>query len=229
MSDGLPAAWSPDGGTIAYSVNDGSAYWIESLDVASGSHVRVVDGLAPAWSPDGLLFTYRGGPSRSEVWTAGADGSSPRRLAAGSGPVWSAQGLIAYFSDGGQPGANDIWVIDPDVTDPVNVTNSPDDEFTPSWSPDGSRLAFDRGTAQFSSNDVVVARPDGSDQVTLVGDPVTGGAPVWSPDGSLIESPHFDAQEGENELEVFDTSGQGPGRSIPAPGHLGWDSWQVLP
>ena len=229
MTDGLPPAWSPVGTFIAYSVNDGTTYWIESLDVGSGHHVRLADGEAPSWSPDGSTITYLGGPSRSEIWTMAANGSSPRKLADGSGPVWSSKGLIAYFYDGGQPGAHDIWVINPEGTGATNVTNTPsDDEFTPSWSPDGSHLAFDRGTPQFSSNLVVVANPNGSGQVTLTGDLVTGGAPVWSPDGSLIESPHFDQQEGENALVVFETSGEGTGRSIPAPGHLGWDSWQAL-
>jgi hypothetical protein len=39
----------------------------------------------------------------------------------------------------------------------------------------------------------------------------------------------FDMQQGEYGLELFDTHG-GPNRSIPAEGHLGYDSWQaVLP
>jgi Tol biopolymer transport system component len=155
-----------------------------------------------------------------------ADGTAQTRLGEGYGPVWSTTDLITYFY--GQGGANDIWVMKADGTDAVNVTNSAEDEYWPNWSPDGSRLAFDRATGAFGSNHIVVAQPDGTGQVELQGDPVTGGAAVWSPDGRMIEGTLFTEDLGEYGLQVHDFTGEDPVRSIPADGHIGYDSWQVL-
>ena len=184
-------------------------YWIESVDVGSLEHRRLADGSYPSWSPDGGSIVYQGGPDRNEVWAMGADGRAPMRLATGWGPAWSSGGQIAYVD--GRPGAYDIVVMDADGTDATNITNSPaTDEYWPSWSPDGSLLAFDRSTGEFSSNDIVVAAPDGSGAVTLMGAPVTGGAPVWSPDGSMILGVLFEPPDGEYGLEVYDAAAWSP-------------------
>jgi TolB protein len=226
VTDGFPPVWRPDGIRIAYSVDDGERSFIETVDVESAQHQRLTGGRYPAWSPDGAMIAFQGGLSSDEIWTMAADGSSAQRLTTGFGPVWSSMGQIAYYD--GQSGANDIWVMNADGTDAANITNSADDEYWPSWSPDGSLIAFDRATEGFSSNDIVVAAPDGSGAVTLQGESVTGGAPVWSPDGTLIEGTLFNAQDGEYGLEIYDVRGSDPGRSIPADGHTGYDSWQAL-
>lgn len=55
--------------------------------------------------------------------------------------------IIAFSSDrGNSRNTENIWVVDLDGPggEPVfyQITNSPDDEFDPSWSPDGTRLAY---------------------------------------------------------------------------------------
>ena len=41
----------------------------------------------------------------------------------------------------------DIWVMNPDGSDPTNLTNTPElNEMLPAWSPDGTRIAYVEGT-----------------------------------------------------------------------------------
>ena len=58
-----------------------------------------------------------------------------------------------------------------------NLTQAPDDEFGAAWSPDGTRIAFNRGGRAFLMN------PDGTAVVDLG---VDLGQLAWSPDGSKL-------------------------------------------
>src|SRR5688572_17563925 len=64
-------------------------------------------------------------------------------------------GKIAYERDG------DIWSMNPDGTAQTNLTNTPDAEFQPAWSPDGTKIAFAR------AEDIWVMQADGTGAVNL--------------------------------------------------------------
>lgn len=55
-----------------------------------------------------------------------------------------------------------------------------DDARAPNWSPDGQRIAFQRG------RNVYVALANGANIRRLTGGPRAGLAPAWSPGGSRI-------------------------------------------
>ncbi|MBX3080370.1 MAG: PD40 domain-containing protein [Anaerolineae bacterium] len=105
-------------------------------------------------------------------------------------PDWSPDGNHIVFqfqqpdaalhsSDGN--GHNQIYVMDADGTNQINLTNDPaGDYYSPVWSPDGSRIAF--VTNQESRYFVSVMDADGKHRVTLT----EGIAPAWSPDGNYI-------------------------------------------
>jgi TolB protein len=83
-----------------------------------------------------------------------------------------ANGKIAF-----DDGAGDIWVMNPDGTDPTQLTSSPETDVFPAWSPDGTKIAFSRSTGIFVMN------ADGSDQHEVI---ASGSQPSWSPDGSRL-------------------------------------------
>jgi TolB protein len=75
---------------------------------------------------------------------------------------------------------DDVWTIDADGTDLTRLTRSRWPEFDPTWSPDGTRIAFrsDRN----DDSEIWVMNADGSHRRRLT----RGLSPAWSPDASKI-------------------------------------------
>jgi len=106
-------------------------------------------------SPDGtqIMLTVLNDQGGSDLWSVNADGSSPRvTLECGpaicSGPTWSPDGRqIAYERIEPSPsaglGPSRVWLYD--VASGETVPIFQDNQmlgFDPTWSPDGSRLAY---------------------------------------------------------------------------------------
>ncbi|MGH9264987.1 MAG: TolB family protein, partial [Acidimicrobiales bacterium] len=69
-------------------------------------------------------------------------------------------GRIAFES--ARDGNFEIYAIDPDGTDQVNLTNDPANDTDPVWSPDGTRIAFVK--ASEGHRNIYVMNADGSGQ-----------------------------------------------------------------
>jgi Tol biopolymer transport system component len=63
------------------------------------------------------------------------------------------------------------------------LTSTPDNDYNPSWSPDGKKILFSRGEA--GVNDIYVMNADGSSP-TKIADVADDYYPRWSPDGAKI-------------------------------------------
>ena len=91
-----------------------------------------------------------------------------------------ADGKIAFASN--RDGNFEIYTVDPDGTNLQRLTHTAADESMPAWSPDGSRIAFQRRDPPTGNIDVWTMLADGSGQV----DVTRGVEPEWSPDGRKL-------------------------------------------
>ena len=105
----------------------------------------------------------------------------------------------------GKVNVYEIAVVNIDGTERRRLTNSPEFEGYPVWSPDGTRIAFMANHRPFwdwRSSSVLAMAEDGS-QVRELPNPATGiriAPPLWSPDGQFLASVGTDKQTGERIL-----------------------------
>ena len=78
----------------------------------------------------------------------------------------------------------DIYVVNADGTGRTRLTRNPAEEFSPAWSPDGTKIAFSRFTGSRFQIFVMNADGSGAVQLTFADASATGAA--WSPDGTRI-------------------------------------------
>jgi Tol biopolymer transport system component len=130
-------------------------------------------------------------------------------------PAYSPDGAkIAYTTtsgDGspGNPANREIIVVDADGSDPVNVTNSPtSDDSDPSFSPDGTKIAFRRQVGIGDTGEIYIVDSDGSDLKRLTQNSLFDAEPTWSPDGSKVIFNEVIA--GNNEIVQKDASSADP-------------------
>jgi Tol biopolymer transport system component len=138
----------------------------------------------------------------SDVQKAAATGA-PGAPGAPKAPLTDTS-MIAY-TGAGQSG-DDIFVINPDGSEQLNLTNSAADEFMPAWSPDASKIAF-AGIREvpFANTDIFVMNADGANRINLTNDQdYQQYYPTWSSDGDKIAF--------EQQGEIFTINANGSGR-----------------
>lgn len=94
-------------------------------------------------------------------------------------------GLVAFdVRTGDGPYAYNIYAANPDGTGLRALTSTPDRNAEPTWSPDGTKLAF--ASNRDGNFEIYVINADGTGLRRLTNDPGSDYQPAWSPDGTRI-------------------------------------------
>ena len=161
----LHPSWSPDGRHLVYCrLGEQSGRWELWVTQAADFHTpRFIGyGLFPEWCPDPALnlIVFQKARERGSrlfgIWTieyVNGEGVRPTGIASAANaaainPAWSPDGRMITFSTivdpeeaKDKPVWADVWVVNLDGNNKVNLTNGQYANLQPNWSPDG-RIFF---------------------------------------------------------------------------------------
>jgi Tol biopolymer transport system component/CxxC motif-containing protein (DUF1111 family) len=196
----------PDGSRIAFM---GDHQLISVMGFDGGTYGPVGNkpslGTYPSFSPDGTEIVFE---SDGNIAVMNSDGTNAHKLT-GDGvdtsPAWSPDGTKIAFASR-RKGLWQIFTMDPNGENQVNISNSHSNDLEPGWSPDSRQIAFVR-TPPFPSqfSDIWSMEQDGNAQTQLTATNANEGRPNWSPDGSAITF-HTD-RDGNWEIYFMKPSG----------------------
>ena len=195
----------------------------------------------PAWSPDGKRITFvsyrdlkqipERGVIRGEIYVMNADGTNPINLTrsverAESVSTWSPDGNQIAFTSAELFNRHilvnsDIFVMEVDGGNPINLTNHDALDQTPDWSPDGNQIAF--SSLRDGNWEIYLINTDGTNLTNLTNHPAKDGRPDWSPDGLQIV--FTSDRDGNLEIYVMNTDGTNPINLTNHPAEDNHASW----
>lgn len=173
----------------------------------------------PSLSPNGQTVYFSSNQSGTfEIYSIDINGNGLKRLTNSIGslyaPELSPDGERIIFTSNG----NGLWVMNPDGSNPRAITFK--DDIDPTWSPDGSMIAF--ASSRSGTRQLYVANANGKnvEQVTDLNN--MGGRSSWSPDGTKLA--FYRGPSGDRDIYVINIDGSGLQRLTNGGDNLG-PSW----
>jgi hypothetical protein len=182
--------WSPDGQrlVVVQGPKNGSSGPIQIVDVATGTAIRPgISGSAVYWAADGsivylqsgVLHRFKPATLQDVALTDPADGPVMAPLAL------SPDGRSVAFSTTDAAGVSHLWIMNMELKSRYRPVGLDDPADHPSWSPNGTKLAFRRITATGAELWIYDLTPNGGPSYRRVGAlDITGTA--WLNDNSTV-------------------------------------------
>ena len=184
-------AWSADGSKIAFSSGREGNPEIWLADASGGNLHKLTSfkgpNVAPTFNPrtGAQIAWVSGRTGEPQIYTMDIDGSNVQRITDGGyavSPSWSPNGQLLAFSwnrkyGPGDPGGDDIHVIDLASKDYLQITHESGSNDFPSWAPDNRHIVFQRTIG--GHTEIWTMLPDGTQQrqLTRTGN---NSMPNWS-------------------------------------------------
>lgn len=152
---------------------------IQMVGVTGGDTASVA--VSVACSPVPWLAFERSG----DIYVMPMHGSATRLTtdpALDANPAWSRDGRIAFMTRRHDNGS-ELYVMNPDGTNQVRLTNALGDDDMPSWSPSGQRIVFQ--SARDANNEIYVVNADGTGLARLTNNTAADYQPAWSSTGKI--------------------------------------------
>ena len=198
-SNGNGVTPMPGSGKIAFLSLDDNGSWLYLIN-PDGTEQKLLSGdwlglvlYPPFWSPDGRVayLSFLG----SLIQVMDTDGTTQSQILINTGGLivnaedstfsWSSRGQIAFSLVSVDFSSSDIYVMNADGTNMIQATISVQGYSShPSWSPDGTQIAFAFADINGNSNIYMVdAAGLNAFQITFTG---YEHEPAWSPNGNKI-------------------------------------------
>jgi len=223
-------------------------------EAARGLQFEIIASPRPSWAPDvhpnGRIAYNAALDGRYGIWVVNEDGSDPTLIiepepghmgdyltpAWAPAPAPDGKEWIAFAADG-VGGENDIYLVSPDGAEVVNLTQTPEAEKEPAWSPDATEIAFLRAhqvwtlTLGTDAENALIIRS--MDNITA-GTPLDGwmlfGGTDWCRTcGSGDEIAIHAAPDGSSDREIWVVDRDTPGDSYVVTwaytGHASHPAW----
>ncbi len=184
-------AWSADGSKVAFSSSRTGNPEIWLSDAGGGNLHKLTafkgPNVAPTFNPrtGAQIAWVSGRTGLPQIYTMDIDGSNVQRITDGGyavSPSWSPNGQLLAFSwnrkyGPGDPGGDDIHVIDLASKDYLQITHESGSNDFPSWAPDGRHIVFQRTIGSHTEIWTMLADGTQQRQLTSTGN---NSMPNWS-------------------------------------------------
>lgn len=189
---GLAVLHEIDGRVDVWVMDAGTGELVENL---TEDFDGAVSRSPATWAPDGTVVAFAGKPidagpgNEGDLFLASTEGLGIVALPPGASseedrPVIGPVGTMILFISDGESEDLELYLLDLEANTVGRLTHYEDRDSSPTWSPDGSQIAFRRRID--GNSEIFVMNADGTNIRQLTDDPAFDGDPQWSPDGSEI-------------------------------------------
>ena len=217
-------SWAPDSNHILYNQDTKDSSEIFIIDHNGNNAINISQDqfvFVPAWSPKRNQIGYidvvatRHVPRNPlQIYKMDLTEESVTALTSGGDEesiplAWHPDGqkilfVTQYLFDQEILGS-DIFVMDNNGENIINLTQSPEMEMSASWSPDGGQIVFDREVGE-DEIAIFIMEAAGQNPQRITFEPGRNFSPSWSPDGNKIA--FLSDRNSTSGIYTMDTDGQ---------------------